>query len=199
MSFPYPIKNLMNYFNRLPGIGSKTSEKFVFHLLKMDTKDLEDFARAILNLKSGITVCQECNNFSEKSPCRICSDRQRDQETVCVVAHYQDIYPIESSGKFNGVYYILGGTIDNLNGITPDKLNIEKLLHKLKNQPIKEIILAFNPNISGEETLMYLQNILKPFNIKITRLGRGLPMGADIEYADEVTIANALEYRNELQ
>lgn len=198
MSLPKPIKNLIFYFNKLPGIGTKTSEKFVFHLLKYNSKELDDFARAILELKNNIQACNECYNFSEKSPCEICSDNKRDKKIICVVARPQDIHPIESTHKFAGVYYVLGGLIDNLAGITPDKLRVKELEERLKNNRIEEIVLAFNPDIQGESTTMYLQKTLKPLGIKITRLGRGLPMGADLEYADEVTLSNALEYRNEL-
>ena len=196
--FPTPIKNLIDHFTRLPGIGMKTSEKFVFYLLKRSPAELEQFARAILSLKSNITICNECYNFSEKSPCGICNDQIRNKEIICVVAKPQDIHPIETTGKFSGVYHVLGGVIDNLNGITPDKLNVNQLIDRLQKNNIQEIILAFNPDIGGEETTMYLRKILEPFNIKTTRLGRGLPMGADLEYADEVTLSNALEYRNEL-
>ncbi|MEA2088962.1 MAG: recombination mediator RecR [Patescibacteria group bacterium] len=199
MFFPNPIKNLIEYFNLLPGIGTKTSEKFVFHLLKKSPQDLKKFGQAIAELKNKIIVCEECCNFSEKSPCYICTNPNRNKKIICVVAKPQDIYPIETTEKFSGVYHILGGTIDNLNGITPDKLNIKQLITRLKNNKIDEIILAFNPDIQGEETIMYLKTVLKNFkNIKITRLARGLPMGADLEYADEVTISNALKYRNEL-
>jgi len=196
--FPRPIKNLIFYFNKLPGIGTKTSEKFVFYLLKSSPREIEEFANAILDLKSKIRVCGECFNFSENSPCEICGDMRRDRKTICVVAKPQDIHPIESTHKFNGIYYVLGGLIDNLAGITPNKLRIKELEEKLKNSKVDELVLAFNPDIQGESTTMYLQKTLLPLNIKITRLGRGLPMGADLEYADEVTLSNALEYRNEL-
>ena len=195
---PNPIKNLIFYFNKLPGIGTKTSEKFVFHLLKLSPREIQEFAQSILDLKTKIKTCNICYNFSEMSPCIICSDQKRDRKIICIVARPQDIHPIESTHKFNGVYHILGGLIDNLAGITPDRLNIRELEERLKTGQVEELILAFNPDIQGESTTMYLQKILKPLNIKITRLGRGLPMGADLEYADEVTLSNALEYRNEL-
>jgi recombination protein RecR len=195
---PNPIKNLIFYFNKLPGIGTKTSEKFVFHLLKLSPREIQEFAQSILDLKTKIKTCNICYNFSEMSPCIICSDQKRDRKIICIVARPQDIHPIESTHKFNGVYHILGGLIDNLAGITPDRLNIKQLEERLKTDEVEELILAFNPDIQGETTTIYLQKILKPLNIKITRLGRGLPMGADLEYADEVTLSNALEYRNEL-
>ncbi len=195
---PNPIKNLIFHFNKLPGIGTKTSEKFVFHLLKLSPQEIQEFAQAILDLKTKIKTCNICYNFSEVSPCSICSDQKRDKKVICIVAKPQDIHPIESTHKFNGVYHILGGLIDNLAGVTPDKLNIKQLEERLKANQVEELILAFNPDIQGEATTIYLQKILKPLNIKITRLGRGLPMGADLEYADEITLSNALEYRNEL-
>jgi recombination protein RecR len=195
---PNPIKNLIFYFNKLPGIGTKTSEKFVFHLLKLSPQEIQGFAQSILDLKTKIKTCNICYNFSEISPCSICSDQKRNKKLICIVGKPQDIYPIESTNKFNGAYHVLGGLIDNLAGITPDRLNIRELEERLKTGQVEELILAFNPDIQGESTTMYLQKILKPLNIKITRLGRGLPMGADLEYADEVTLSNALEYRNEL-
>lgn len=199
MSLPKPIKNLIFYFNKLPGIGTKTSEKFVFDLLKKDQKDIEGFARALLDLKKEIAVCNTCYNFSEFSSCEICSDERRNKKMICVVSRPQDIHSIETTRKFNGVYHVLGGTIDNFGGITPDKLNIVSLVERLKNNVVEELIFAFNPDMEGETTIMYLKKLLENFkDIKITRLGRGLPMGADIEYADEVTVSNAIEFRNKI-
>lgn len=195
---PRPIQNLIRHFNKLPGIGTKTSEKFVFYLLKKSSTEIEDFAKSLLELKGRIRACNECHSFSEISPCEICGDDKRNKKIICVVANPRDIHPIETTKKFNGVYHILGGTIDNLNGITPDKLNIKQLIDRLKKNKVEEIILALNPDIQGESTIIYINKLLENSKVKITRLARGLPMGGDIEYADEVTISNALKYRNEL-
>ncbi len=195
---PEPIKNLIKHFNDLPGIGTKTSQKFIFYLLQKSPRELENFAQAILDLKSKLTVCEKCYNFSENQFCEICNDKNRNQKIICVIENPRNIEVIEATKKFNGVYHILGGLIDNLNGITPDKLNISQLINRIKKENPEEIILAFNSNISGEETTLYLKKILSDFDVKITRLGRGLPMDADLEYADEITLANALEYRNKI-
>ena len=201
MKFPNPIQNLIRQFSGFPGIGAKTAEKFVFYLLKKPRDEFVEFIKTAVELRNKIVVCEQCRNFTEKSPCEICSDANRNRSILCVVAAPQNMRAIESSEKFNGIYHILNGTIDQLNGITPDKLNIKQLVMRLKKENIKEIILAFNPDIQGESTIIYLKKILKPFSdigIKITCLARGLPMGADLEYTDEITIANAIEGRKNL-
>ena len=201
MKFPNPIQNLIWQFSKFPGIGAKTAEKFVFYLLRKSPNEFQEFIKITVELRNKIVVCEQCRNFTEKSPCEICSDANRNHGILCVVAAPQNMRAIEASGKFNGVYHILGGTIDQLNGITPDKLNIKQLVERLKKNNIKEVILAFNPDIQGESTNIYLKKILKPFSdlgIKITCLARGLPMGADLEYTDEITIANAIEGRRNL-
>lgn len=201
MKFPNPIQNLIWQFSKFPGIGAKTAEKFVFYLLKKQPNEFQEFIKTAAELKNKIVVCEQCHNFTEKSPCEICSDINRNHSILCVVATPQNMRVIDASEKFNGIYHILGGTIDQFNGITPDKLNVKQLIERLKKEDIKEIILAFNPDIQGESTIIYLKKILKPFSdigIKITCLARGLPMGADLEYTDEITITNALEGRKNL-
>lgn len=201
MKFPHPIQNLIRQFNGFPGIGAKTAEKFVFYLLKKSPSEFQEFIKTAVELKNKIVVCEKCCNFTEKSPCEICSNTNRDHNILCLVATPQNMRVIEASEKFNGIYHILGGTIDQLNGITPDKLNIKQLIERLKKENIKELMLAFNPDIQGESTIIYLKKILQPFSnlgLKITCLARGLPMGADLEYTDEITIANAIEGRKNL-
>lgn len=194
--FPSSIQNLINEFNKLPGIGTKTSQRFVFYLLKKPKSEIEKLSCALNNLKDEIKLCGLCHCFTSQDPCPICSDSKRDKTTICVVAETTDMAIIEATGEYNGVYHILGGTLNTLDGITPDTLNIKSLVEKVKNNEIKEIIFAFNPDIEGESTIMYLKKILEPCEIKITRLARGLPMGSDIEYADEITLSNALKGRN---
>ena len=153
-------------------------------------------------LGSSIATCQVCQNFSEKNPCAICSDRNRDQSVICVVAEHQDLPIIENTGEYRGAYHILGGVLDPLHGITPDQLKIKELIYRVQNNNIKEIVLALNPDLEGETTILYLTKLIKSFDknsiIKITRLARGLPIGCDLEYADEVTVSDALKGRKEL-
>ncbi len=199
--FPPSIQNLIDQFNKLPGIGPKTAEKLVFYLLKQSRSELNNFAQALEQVKEKTLTCESCQNFSETSPCSLCSNQKRDQTTLCVVAEPQDLMAIESTGEYHGSYQILGGTINTLEGITPDQLKIKELLNRLiqpRTQRLKEIILGFNPDLEGETTMLYLKKILQPYKIKITRLARGLPMGSDLEYADEVTLANALKGRREI-
>jgi recombination protein RecR len=204
--FPSSIQNLINEFNKLPGIGPKTAEKLVLYLLKQPKEELARFAEALINVKSKLTVCSECQNIAEKNPCDICANPKRDRTFLCVVAEPQDMIIIESTGDYNGLYHILDGTLNTLEGIMPDQLKIKELVNRLKNPPrppfvkgaIKEVILALNPDMEGETTILYLTKILKPYNIKITRLARGLPMGSDLEYADEATLSNALKGRREI-
>ena len=185
MNYPSSIQNLINQFSQLPGIGPKTAERFVFHLLKQSPEQLNKFAKDLTQLKNKTVRCSICQNFT-------------DQKTICVVAEPQDIIALEKIGDYQGVYHVLGGLLNSLDNITPDKLTIDKLTERIKNNQPKEIILALNPNIEGESTALYLTKLLKPLNIKITRLARGLPMGSDLAYADEVTLGSALQGRREI-
>lgn len=196
--FPEPIQNLIEEFNKLPGIGPKTSERFIFYLLKQPEKELDKLAERIKYLKEKITLCSICFVFTDKTPCVICSDARRDQKTICVVAESPDVLAIEKTGKYQGTYHVLEGVINQIEGIGPDQLKIKELVNRIKKDGIKEVILATNPDLEGESTALYLVRLLKPLKIKITRLGRGLPMGSNIEYADEVTLANALAGRGEI-
>jgi len=211
--FPSSIQNLIDQFNKLPGIGQKTAEKLVFYLLKQPKTELGVFAEALAHVKDKIIYCSVCQNIAEKSPCQICADTKRDNATVCVVALPQDMIAIESTGDFQGKYHVLGGNLNTLDGVTPEQLKIKELVGRLASIPpsplarpamavdkggIKEIILGLSPDLEGETTILYLTKILKPYKVKITRLARGLPMGSDLEYADEATLSNALKGRREI-
>jgi len=201
MCYPKSIQNLIDYFSKLPTVGPKTAERYVFYLLKQSPEELQKFAQAIAELKEKTTICQTCLSIAEANPCSICSDQKRNQLTICVVADSRDMLTIEATKQYNGLYHILGGTINTIEGIKPEQLNVKQLIARIKQNRIKEIILALNPDLEGETTAMYLAKLLKPSQqggIKITRLAKGLPMGADLEYADEITLANALKYRTDL-
>jgi recombination protein RecR len=198
MKFPKSIQNLIDHLGKLPTVGPKTAERYVFYLLKQNPEELQSFAQAIAELKEKTTVCQICHAYAETNPCQICSDKNRTKDSLCIVADTRDMLVVESTKEFRGQYQVLGGVINSIEGIGPEKLNIQSLINKLKRNNIKEVILALNPNLEGETTAMYLTKLIKPYKIKVTRLAKGLPVGADIEYADEMTMANALKYRNEL-
>jgi recombination protein RecR len=197
---PPLIQNLINHFTSLPGIGPKTAEKLVFFLLKKSPKDLHDFGNALANISKNVKLCNLCQNFTDKNTCLICSNPRRDQSTVCVVADPLDLLAIENSHSFRGVYHVLGHNINPLEGITPNDIRIKELIERIqnKNSIIKEIILGLDANNEGETTSLYLARLLKQYPIKITRIGKGLPMGSDMEYADSMTLTNALEGRKEL-
>lgn len=198
LRFPPPIKNLIDFFDKLPGIGPKTAEKLVFFLLKQPKEEMKGFSEAMQELHDSLGFCKICQNFSDKEICAICSSPQRDKSTICIVAENHDLAAIEHSGEFHGVYHVLGGTLNPLEGITPDLLNFEQLSKRLETDTVNEIILAFNCNFEGEATVLYLQKMLKDKPSKLTRLAIGLPMGSVVEYADEVTLSKAIKGRTEL-
>jgi len=207
MRYPSSIQNLIDHFSKLPTVGPKTAERYVFYLLKAHPEWLQAFAQAIAELKEKTTVCQTCLAIAETNPCAICSDLKRNRSVLCLVADTRDLLAIESTKQYNGLYHVLGGVINTIEDIKPESLNFKQLLNRLKPGTIKEIILAFNPDLEGETTSMYIVKLLKPritpgaksgAGLKITRLAKGLPMGADLEYADEITLSNALKYRNEV-
>lgn len=183
---------------KLPGIGPKTAERLAFYILRQPKSYLQDFAAALTTVHQSVTHCGNCHTISEQDPCPICRDTKRDGSALCVVADAHDLAALESTGQFRGYYHVLNGALSPLHGITPDQLNIDSLLAKIQKKPIKEIVLALNPDTDGETTMLYLHKLLKPFAIRVTRLARGLPIGADIEYADEVTLSNAYTNRREL-
>lgn len=197
-SFPRPLQTLIEAFKKFPGVGEKSAQRFAFYLLGLPAEELTALARGLAALPAKIVRCQRCGMVDETSPCRYDRDGQRDGTILCVVAETPDVTVIEQSGEFHGRYHVLGGVLNPLEGITPEKLNIASLIQRLKHDKIREVIIATNPDLEGETTALHLKKILSPLVSKVTRLGRGLPMGATLEYADEVTIANALRGRQSL-
>ncbi len=194
--FPEPIENLVAAFARLPGVGPKTALRYVFYLLRSSKGDLESFARSIQDLKH-VKTCNRCMTYSTQNLCRICRDSKRSNRILCVVAEPRDIATLEATGVFDGYYHVLGGTLNPIEGVTPEVLNTKPLLDRLKSDEIEEVILAFSPDVAGETTILYLTKQIKPLNKKVTRLARGLPLGADLEFADEITLGDAISGRRE--
>lgn len=198
MFYPEPIAKLIDSFSRLPGIGPKTAARLAFYVLRMKEEDVIDFAKALVNVKRNLTYCSICCNITDTDPCRICSDKSRDASAICVVQEPKDMVAMERTREFNGQYHVLNGAISPMDGLGPDDIRIAELVRRLGDERVQELILATNPNIEGEATAMYLSRLVKPFGIKVTRIAHGLPVGGDLEYADEVTISKALEGRREL-
>ncbi|MBU0531708.1 MAG: recombination mediator RecR [Candidatus Uhrbacteria bacterium] len=195
--FPEPIENLVAALSRLPGVGPKTALRYVFFLLRSNQADLESLARAVRDLEH-IKTCDRCLTYSTQDRCRICRDSKRSDRILCVVAEPRDIATLEATGKFDGYYHVLGGTLNPIEGITPDVLNTKPLMDRLEAGPdIEEVILAFSPDVQGETTILYLTKHIKPLSKKVTRLARGLPLGADLEFADEITLGDAISGRRE--
>jgi recombination protein RecR len=195
MDYPKSIKNLIEAFKEFPTVGPKTAERYVFYLLKQSPEKLQILAQYIAELREKNVYCKECMSISETDPCLICKNKNRDKTKLCITANSQDMLLIESTKQFYGYYFILGGLLDLINEIKPENINIELLKEKIKKQKPKEIILALDPTLNGETTSMYIAKILKNTNIKITKLARGLPSGANLEYADQLTLSNALKNR----
>ncbi|MCL5676266.1 MAG: recombination mediator RecR [Patescibacteria group bacterium] len=200
MRVPQPIQNLIEAFEKLPGIGPKTAQRLTYYLLHVPQIQLDELASAAENLKKQTVLCSICLNVNEHNPCDICSDSQRDQSLICVVEQPLDILALEKNGKYKGVYHVLHGAISPLNNIGPDELYIKPLLDRTNKGTVREVILATNPTMEGEATAMYIAKAIKQLagdNMKITRIAHGLPVGADLEYADEVTLEKAMEGRRE--
>ncbi|MDD2495881.1 MAG: recombination mediator RecR [Tissierellia bacterium] len=191
-----PIAKLIEEFSKLPGIGRKTAQRLAFHVLDMKGSEVVELAKAIVNAKKLAKHCKTCGNLTEGDICNICGNIKRDQSVICVVENVRDISAMERTKEFNGVYHVLHGTISPLDGIGPDEINIKNLISRL-NDTVKEVILATNPTIEGEATAVYISRLIKPMGIKVTRIAHGIPVGGDIEYADEVTLLRALEGRRE--
>lgn len=193
-----PVSRLIDEFHKLPGIGPKTAQRLTYHLIRMPEEEARSLAEAILAIKDKIILCSTCQNITDQDPCVFCRGDKRDHTKICVVAEPLDILPLERTGGYKGLYHVLHGVISPADGIGPDELKMRELLERLKSDEVKEVILATNPNLEGEATAMYLQRLISPLKIKVTRLARGLPFGADLEYADEVTLTRALENRQEI-
>jgi len=198
MRYPTAVQKLIEKFTSLPSVGPKTAERYVFYLLKQPTAKLQDFISALTDLPNKTTLCEQCGVITEISPCPVCQDDNRKNGLLCLVENSQDLLAIEATKQHTGRYFILGGLINTIDDIKPSDLNIEKLLKKIKEENIKELILALNFTLEGETTALYLNKILKN-TLRITRLARGLPAGSDLEYADEMTLSSALKYRSELK
>jgi recombination protein RecR len=192
------VAKLIDELVKLPGIGEKTAQRLTFFLLKMPVDDVRRLAKALIDLKEKIGYCSECGNLTEKELCAICSDPRRDRKVICVVEEPNDLLAIEKTGGYKGVYHVLMGSLSPLEGVGPDDIQIKSLLNRIQRESRDEIILATNPNVEGEATAMYLTRLLKPLGIRITRIAHGIPVGGDLEYADEVTMARALEGRREV-
>jgi recombination protein RecR len=192
------IQKLLDEFERLPGIGPKSAQRIVYWLLNTSKPEADRLAQAIIEVKEAVHFCPQCFNYAEGDLCAICADSERDDAIICVVSEPRDISAIERTGEFKGLYHVLGGAISPIDGIGPDDLTIKKLLTRLANMAIEEVILATNPNVEGETTAVYLSRLIKPLGIKTTRLASGLPVGGDLEFADEITLGRAIESRREL-
>ncbi len=190
-----PIEQLLQSFTQLPGVGRKTAERYVFFLLKQPQTVVKQFGEQLLSATTTVRLCQQCYNFSITERCTICSDSNRDTSLVCVVADSSNVFALEQTEAWPGVYHVLGGTVNQLEGIGPSQLRLSELVERVKISSIEEITIATNPDSAGETTALYVIEALKPYPVKITRLARGLPSGADIEYADDVTLGNALRER----
>ena len=193
-----PLQRLIEQFERLPGIGNKTAQRLAYYVLNLPEDRARDFSEAITDAHKKIRRCEICCNFSDKERCPVCSSETRAKSTICVVENPRDAVAIEGTGEYKGTYHVLHGAISPLNGIGPDQLCIKQLLSRLNNNEVTEVIMATNPTVEGEATAMYISRLLKPLGIKITRLAYGIPVGGDLEYADDVTLARALEGRSEL-
>jgi len=196
--FPQPIQRLIDELGTLPGVGPKTAERYAFSLLKRSKGDRQRLADTILQTDSTLRPCSTCRNYAESDPCDICGDPRRERDLICVVATEQDLLAIEHTGEHRGLYHILGGVLSPADGITPDHLTVRELMRRVKEEPPREIVLAFDPTIEGESTMLYLQRTLRSVNVRMTRLARGLPVGSELGYADELTLSDAFKERREV-
>ena len=198
MEYIAPLAELIEHFRALPGIGNKTAVRLAYHVLDMDMDKAKGLAGAIMQAKEKIGDCKVCFNLSDENPCRICKSPNRDHSIICVVEQPQDVAAMERMRDFKGVYHVLHGALSPLEGIGPENIRVKELINRLHDDTVKEIIMATNPNVEGEATAMYIAKLVKPIGIKVTRIAHGLPVGGDLEYADEVTLSRAMENRIEL-
>ena len=193
-----PVARLIEALHRLPGIGPKSAQRLTYYLLRAPEAEARALAQAVVELKEKIIFCSTCQNVTENDPCGICAAPQRDQSTICVVEEPLDILALERTHGYRGLYHVLHGVISPVDGVGPEDLKLNELVARLRNGAVQEVIMATNPNLEGEATAMYVSRLLSPLDVRVTRLARGLPMGADLEYADDLTLARALEYRQEV-
>ena len=188
-----PLSKLINELSKLPGIGGKTAQRLAFHILSMDDRDALALSDAIRTAKSSMRYCSVCGNLTDEDPCAICSDESRDISTICVVESSKDVIAMEKIREYRGYYHVLHGAISPMDGIGPEDINLKSLIERLRDERIKEVIIATNPNIEGEATAMYIARLIKPSGIRVSRIAHGIPVGGDLEYADEVTLLKAVE------
>ena len=193
-----PLSKLINELSKLPGIGGKTAQRLAFHILSMDDRDALALSDAIRTAKSSMRYCSVCGNLTDEDPCAICSDESRDISTICVVESSKDVIAMEKIREYRGYYHVLHGAISPMDGIGPEDINLKSLIERLRDERIKEVIIATNPNLEGEATAMYIARLIKPSGIRVSRIAHGIPVGGDLEYADEVTLLKAVEGRHEL-
>lgn len=196
--YPEPVARLIDALQRLPGIGPKTAQRLTFFLLKRPAEEVRELSESLVAVKDRIVYCQTCFNVTDKDPCRICADPARDARLLCIVEEPNDLMAMERTGEYRGRYHVLLGALSPLDGIGPDDLKVRELLVRLENGAVAEVILATNPNVEGEATALYLARLLRPLGMRVTRIARGLPVGGDLEYADQVTLSKALEGRREI-
>ena len=192
------VENLINEFRKLPGIGPKSAKRIVFFLLKLSHSDIVKFSRNLIEMKEKVKFCSKCYSLTEEDICHICRDQFRDRKKICIVEEVSDAIIIEKTGEYKGLYHILGGLLSPIENVGPDEIRVPRLLERVKANNIEEVIIALNPTVEGESTAMYLKKILTPFGVKVTKLASGLPVGGDLEYADEITIGRAISDRREL-
>lgn len=198
MEYAKPLAKLIECFQKLPSIGPKTAQRLALHIIKMPDYEVEKFASSMIEAKNTISYCEICFNMTSESPCQICANPNRDTGTICVVSETKDLIAIEKTNEYKGLYHVLQGLISPIDGIGPDDIRARELIHRVHQNEIKEVILALNPSVEGEATSLYLSKLLKPFEIKVSRIAFGLPLGSELEYADEMTLIKALEGRQQL-
>ncbi len=196
--FAAPLQNLIEEFEKLPGIGSKTAQRLAFYVLNQPKEKAEKFAYAIIEAKKSLCYCKECQNLSDKELCNICANPSRDHGVICVMESPKDVLQMERTNEFKGVYHVLHGAIAPMDNIGPDDIRIKELMERISAGGIKEVIMATNPNLEGETTAMYISKLIKPFGVKVTRIAHGVPVGGELEFADEITLSKALQWRVEL-
>jgi recombination protein RecR len=197
--FPEPVARLIEAFQKLPGVGPKTAQRLTFFLLKRSPDEVNELAESLRALKTRIRHCRDCFNVTEEDPCRICRDPARDARALCVVEEPNDLLALERTGEYRGRYHVLLGALSPLDGIGPEDIKVRELLSRIEGHAVEEVILATNPSVEGEATAIYLAKLLRPLGVRVTRIARGLPVGGDLEYADEVTLSKALEGRREMR
>ena len=197
-NYAKPLAKLIEELSRLPGVGNKSAQRLAFHIMSMDDKEALELAESIVSAKEKMKYCSVCGNLTDTDPCAVCSDPGRNGQVICVVESPRDVAAIERIREYTGLYHVLHGTISPMDGVGPDDINLRQLIIRLQEHDVKEVILATNPNIEGEATAMYASGLIKPSGIKVTRIAHGIPVGGDLEYADEITLLKAVEGRREL-